>query len=68
MPKRYGNTIYKPFLKNKKIIKVILNSITRIRPIIYIEDPKKAFSINYIYIEKNIKVKKTTIIRSEELV
>ena len=41
MPKRYDNIIRKQFLKSKKTIKVILSSITRIRPIIYIEDPKK---------------------------
>ena len=41
MPKRHDNTIYKLFLRSKKTIKVILSSITRIRPIIYIEDPKK---------------------------
>jgi hypothetical protein len=34
--------------------------MTRIRLIVYIEDPKEAFSINYIYI-KNTKVKGTTI-------
>ena len=61
MPKRYNNTIYKLSLKIKKIIKAILSSITRIRLIVYIEDPEKAFSINYIYIEEDTKVKKTTI-------
>ena len=50
MPKRYNNIIYKQFLKNKKTIKVILSSITRIRLIIYIEDPKEVFSVDYIYI------------------
>jgi len=40
MPKRYDNTIYKLFLRSK-ITKVILSSITRIRPIIHIEDPKR---------------------------
>ena len=61
MPKRYNNTIYKLFLKIKKIIKVILISITRIRPIIRIEDPKEASSVDYVYIEENTKVEKTTI-------
>ena len=40
MPKRYNNTIRKLSLGIKKIIKVILSSITRIRLIIYIKDPK----------------------------
>ena len=62
MPKRYNNTIYKLFLKSKKIIKATLSSITRIRLIIHIEDPKKAFSKNYIYIEEDTKVKETTIV------
>jgi hypothetical protein len=44
MPKRYNNIIYKLFLKSKRIIKVILNSITRIRLIIFIKDPKECHS------------------------
>ena len=52
MSTRYNNTIYKQFLKNKRIIKVILSSITKIRLIKYIEKPKEAFNINYIYIKK----------------
>ena len=58
MPKRYNNTIHKLFLKSKTI-KVILNSITKIRLIIYIKDSKKASSVDYIYI-KNTKAKETT--------
>ena len=61
MPKRHNNTIYKLSLGIKKIIKVILSSITRIRPIIYIEDPKEASSIDYVYIEEDTKVEKTTV-------
>ena len=60
MSERYNNTIYKLFLKNKKIIKVILNSITRIRLIIYIEDPKKASGVNYARIA-DTKVEETTV-------
>ena len=59
MPKRHNNTIYKRFLKSKKMIKVIPSSITRIRLIIYMEDPKKAFSVDYIYI-KDTKVEEIT--------
>ena len=61
MPKRYNNTIYKLSLEIKKIIKVILSSITRIRLIIYIEDPKEASSVDYIYIEEDTKVEETTV-------
>ena len=61
MPKRYNNIIRKLFFKSKKIIKVTLSSITRIGLIIYMEDPKKAFSVDYIYIEEDTKVKETTI-------
>ena len=61
MPKRYDNTIYKWFLRSKKIIKATLNSITRIRLIIYIKDPKEAFSVDYIYIE-DTKAEETTIV------
>ena len=61
MPKRYNNTIYKCFFRSKKTIKITLSSITRIGLIIYIKDPKEASSINYIYIEKNTKVKEIII-------
>ena len=61
MPKRYNNTIHKQFLKSKKTIKVTLSSITRIRLIIYIEDPEEVLSVNYTYIE-DTKVEETTII------
>ena len=61
MPKRHDNTIYKLSLGIKKIIKVILSSITRIRPIIRIEDPKEAPSVDYVYIEEDTKVEETTV-------
>ena len=35
--------------------------MTRIRLIVYIEDPEEAFSVNYVYIEENTKAKETTI-------
>ena len=60
MPKRYDNTIYKQFLKSKKTIKVILSSMTRIRLIIYIEDPEEVSGIDYAHI-KNTEVEETTI-------
>ena len=61
MPERYNNTIYKQFLKSKKTIKATLNSITRIKLIIYIEDPKEAPSVDYAYIE-DTKIEETTIV------
>ena len=61
MLKRYNNIIYKLFLKNKKTIKVTLSSITRIRLIIYIEDPEEALSINHAHIE-DTKVEETTVV------
>ena len=61
MPERHDNTIYKLSLGIKKTIKVILSSITRIRPIIRIEDPKEASSVDYVYIEEDTKVEKTTV-------
>ena len=61
IPKRYNNIIYKLFLKSKKIIKVILSSMTRIRLIIYIEDLKEASGVDYAYI-KDTEVKETTIV------
>ena len=61
MPKRYNNTIYKLFLKNKKIIKATLSNIIRIRLIIHIKDPKEASNIDYTHIE-NTKAEETTIV------
>ena len=61
MPERYNNTIRKLSLGIKKTIKVILSSTTRIRPIIRIEDPKEASSVDYVYIEEDTEVKETTI-------
>ena len=61
MPERHDNTIRKLSLGIKKIIKVILSSTTRIRLIIYIEDPKEASSVDYVYIEENTKVEETTV-------
>ena len=59
--KKYNNTICKRFFRSKKIIKVILSSTTRIRLIIYIEDPEEASGVDYVYIEEDTKVKKTTV-------
>ena len=58
MPERYDNTIYKLFLRSKKTIKVTPSSITRIRLIIYIEDPKE---VDYAHI-KNTEAEETTIV------
>ena len=62
MPKRYNNTIYKLFLRSKRITKVILSSTTIIKLIIYIEDPEEALSINHIYVEEDTEIEKTTIV------
>ena len=61
MPKRYDNIIRKLFFRSKKIIKIILNSITRIRPTIHIEDSKETLSVDYTYIE-DTEVEETTIV------
>ena len=61
MLKRHDNIICKQFLKSKKTIKVTLSSITRIGLIIYIEDPKEAFNVDYIYIKEDTEIKETTI-------
>ena len=61
MPKRHDNTIYKLSLRIKKTIKAILNSITRIRLIVRIKDPKEAFSVDYIHVEEDTKVEETTM-------
>ena len=43
------------------MIKVTLSSITKIRPIIYIEDPEEAPNINHVYIKEDTKVEETTV-------
>ena len=60
MSKRHDNTIYKLFLRSKRTTKVTLSSITIIGLIIYIEDPKEAPGIDYIYIEEDTKAEETT--------
>ena len=61
MPKRHNNTIRKLSLGIKKTIKVILSSITRIGPIVRIEDPKEAPSVDYVHIEEDTEVEETTV-------
>ena len=61
MPKRYNNTIHKLFLRSKKIIKAIPSSITRIRLIVYIEDPEEVLSIDHAYME-DTEAKETTVV------
>ena len=61
MSERYNNTIYKRFLRSKKTIKAILNSIIRIRPIVRMEDPKEAFGVDYIYVEEDTKAEEITV-------
>ena len=61
MPKKHNNIIHKLSLRIKKTIKAILSSTTRIGLIIYIEDPKEAFSINHVHIKKDTKVEETTM-------
>ena len=62
MLKRYNNTIYKQFLRSKKTIKITLSSITRIKLIIYIKDPKEAPSVDHIYIEADTKAEGITVV------
>ena len=61
MSERHDNTICKLFLEIKKTIKVILSSTTRIGPIVRMEDPKKAPSVDHVYIEEDTKVEETTV-------
>ena len=62
MPKRYDNTIHKLSLGIKKTIKAILSSITRIRLIVRIEDPKEAPSVDHVYVEEDTIVEETTVV------
>ena len=59
MPERYNNIIYKLLLRSK-IIKVILSSMTRIRPTVYMEDLEEVPSIDYAHVE-DTKAEETTV-------
>ena len=59
MPERHDNTIRKLFLRSK-IIKAILSSITRIRPIVRIEDPEEAPGVDHVHIE-DTEAEETTV-------
>ena len=61
MPKRYDNIIRKLFLRSKKTIKATLSSMTRIRLIIYMEDPKEAPGVDHAHIE-DTEVEETTVV------
>ena len=60
MPKRHNNTIRKLPPKSKTI-KVIPSSTTRIGPIVRMEDPKEAPSVDYVYVKEDTKVEETTV-------
>jgi hypothetical protein len=62
VPERHDNTIRKLSLGIKKIIKAIPSSTTRIGPIIRIEDPKEAPSVDHVYIEEDTEVEETTVV------
>ena len=36
--------------------------MTRIGPIIYIEDPEEALSVNHVHIEEDTEVEETTVV------
>jgi len=59
VPKRHDNTIRK-LPPRSKTIKVIPSSTTRIRPIVYIEDPEEAPGVDYVHIEEDTEVEETT--------
>ena len=60
MPKRHNSIIYKLLFNGKKTIKATLSSMTRIRLIIYIKDPKEASGVNHAHIE-DTKAEETTV-------
>jgi len=60
VPKRHNNTIRKLPPKSKTI-KVIPSSTTRIGPIVRMEDPKEAPSVDYVYVKEDTKVEETTV-------
>jgi hypothetical protein len=60
VPERYDNTIRK-LPPRSKTIKVILSSMTRIGPIVRIEDPEEAPGVDYVYIEEDTEVEETTV-------
>jgi hypothetical protein len=61
VPKRHNNTIRK-LPPRSKTIKAILSSTTRIGPIVCIEDPKEAPSVDHVYVEEDTEVEETTVV------
>jgi hypothetical protein len=60
VPERHDNTIHKRFLKSKKTIKVTLSSMTRIGPIVCMEDPKEAPGVDHDHME-DTEAEETTV-------
>jgi DNA-binding HxlR family transcriptional regulator len=60
MPERHDNTIHKQFLRSKKTIKVTLSSMTKIGPIVRMEDPEEVPGVDYAYME-DTKAEETTV-------
>ena len=60
MLKRHDNIINKQFLRSKKTIKATPSSMTRIGPIIYMEDPEEAPGVDHAHIE-DTEAEETTI-------
>jgi len=61
VPKKHDNTIRK-LPPRSKTIKAIPSSMTRIGPIIRIEDPKEAPGVDHVHMEKDTEVEETTIV------
>ena len=60
MPERHDNTIHKLFLRSKKTIKATPSSMTRIGPIVRMEDPEEASGVDHAHVE-DTEAEETTI-------
>ena len=60
MPERHDNTICKRFLRSKKTIKATPSSMTRIGPIVRMEDPEEAPGVDHAHVE-DTEAEETTV-------
>ena len=60
MPERYDNITHKLFLRSKKTIKVTPSSMTRIGPIVRMEDPEEAPGVDHAHVE-DTEAEETTV-------
>jgi hypothetical protein len=60
VPERHDNITRKLFLRSKKTIKATPSSMTRIGPIVRMEDPEEALGVDHVHVE-DTEAEETTV-------